>query len=236
MVAAAPVGYPTGAAKLEGVMIRVLLCACLLGCLGTASLLAEEPDSAWNLEALLESLSSAAAVESEFRESRHRGFRRVPADFRGTMRWDAELGLSLSYSEPRTQVMLIRSDAVFQSQRGGSPRRMPSSEESDFLRAILLDVFRFDRTVWEASFDIVAEFDEARWSIQLNPLESSEVAAMVERIEVSGEADAVDKLEIWRDERSRVEIEIRDSRTVEQWSADVLQEAFFRETEDGVER
>lgn len=235
MAAAASVALAQVYSEVEGLVIRVLLCACLLVWSGAVSLSAEEERSPWDLDALLQSLSSASAVESEFRESRHRGFRRVPADFRGTMRWDAELGLSLSYSEPRTQVMLIRSDAVFQSQRGRSPRRMPSSEESDFLRAILLDVFRFDRAVWEASFDIVAEFDEDRWSILLNPLEDSEVAGMVERIEISGEADAVRQLEIWRDERSRVEIEIRDSRTVEQWPESVLREAFFRETEDGEE-
>lgn len=217
-------------------MIRMLLCAWMIAGLSLPLIAAEGDSRKWDLDTLLERLSSASAVESEFSESRHRGFRRVPADFRGTLRWDADLGLSLSYAEPRTQVLLIRSNAVLQSQRGRAPRRMAASDQADFLRSILLDIFRFDRAVWEGSFDIVHRFDDqVGWLIVLSPLEDSAVAGMVERIEVSGEADRVKRLEIWRDERSRMEIEIRESRVVEEWADEVLRDAFFREGECGEE-
>jgi hypothetical protein len=216
---------------MEGIMKRIFLNAlCIVG-FGVTSLASAEVTKSADLDALLESLSSSSAVESDFSESRHRGFRRVASDFRGIMRWDRELGLSLSYTEPRTQVMLIRPDGVFQSRGGQSPRPMPSSAEGDFLRSVFLDVFSFNRDVWQISFAIRADFDnEDGWEIQLQPLADSSVVGMVERIEISGTGDELRHLEIWRDERSRIVIEMRDARTVEKWSESVLQEAFFRGT------
>lgn len=189
-----------------------------------------------DLSALLEKLSANTAMESQFNESRHRGFRRVPADFIGTMRWDAKLGLSLSYSEPHSQVLLIRQDAVFQSRRGSPPRRMPASAEADFLRSIMLDVFHFDAEVWAENFSIEDNFDDnGQWVLELSPLEGSEVRELVHRIQVSGNADKVRRIEIWRDERSRLEIEITSASPVEEWDEPVLREAFFVQNEPGGE-
>lgn len=206
----------------------------LLSCL---SILAESSDNQGiaqdqALDSLFEELSASKAVVSDFVEWRHNALRRVPSRFSGIMRWDEVLGLSLEYKEPRSQVILIREDAVWQKRAGRPPQAMSGSAESDLLRATLLQVFTFEREQWERHFDWQFSGDvSSAWEMTLNPSTEIQGAGLFQSITIRGNGLLVKHLTIHRDHRSRIEIEIHHSKSLNGWDAEELRDAFFKEAD-----
>ncbi|MCC5841625.1 MAG: hypothetical protein JJT96_16035 [Opitutales bacterium] len=212
-------------------MERVRLIVCLLAAFALCAVpLRADAETAIDpaLAELLAGMRASERIEAAFAERRHHPLRRVPSRFAGVLRRDPALGISLAYTQPREQVVSVLPDGLWRTRPDDSPARLPASEEGDALRFALLALFTFDAEKWKESFDI--EFSEATgegtWRIDLYPLAGQPAGSLISALVLQGSEQVLERMEIRRPNRSRIEIFITEPRSPEAWPPDVRAVAF----------
>lgn len=208
----------------------------LLACLAPGPLRAEgaEPeaavldpaqlDSGWR--ELFAALAAHGAVSSTFTERRWFAVRKEPVELRGELRHSPERGLSLRYTAPEEQLMIVDTQGILLRNAAGRSRALKPDPRSPQIDALLLPVLRFDLAELHRTFEIRGARDGARWRLEFTP-RVPELARAAGQLRVQGEDATVQLLAFSRGPKQRVEVAIEATQTGVVFSAEELKR-FFR--------
>lgn len=180
-------------------------------------------DPAW--QALFEQLRDQGAVYAAFTERRWFAVRKEPVVLHGELRHSPEHGLSLRYTEPTEQLMIIDTRGILLRNAAGRTRALKADPRAPQMDAMLLHVLRFDLAALDKVFAIRGAREGPYWRLDLSP-RSSDLARTLGSLTVEGEGAAVGRLEFSRGPKQRVEVRIGEARTGVTFSADELARYF----------
>lgn len=174
-------------------------------------------DDSWR--ALFRAVSAQGAVFSTFTERRWFSVRKEPVVLQGELRHSPERGLSLRYTAPEEQMMIIDAQGILLRNAAGRQRALKTDPRAPQVDAMLLHVLRFDMAALHRLFEIRGTRDDAGWRLVFTA-RTPELARAVGQLTVEGAASAVRRLEFSRGPKQRVEVQIHDTKTAVTFAAD----------------
>lgn len=173
-------------------------------------IVAGENDADWR--ALFAALASQGGVFSTFTEQRWFSVRKKPVVLQGELRHSAALGLSLRYTGPEEQMMIVDAQGILLRNARGRSRALETDPRAPGIDTALLQVLRFDEPALLRLFELHAVRDAAAWRLDF-VARSPELARALGQITVQGEGEEVRRLEFRRGAGQRVEVAIKETRT-----------------------
>ena len=183
-----------------------------------------ENDAPW--KELSTALAANGNVAAPFTENRFLPFKKIPVVFKGDMRLSPDRGLSLHYSTPQDQLMLVDSEGVLLRDGRGRSRELPNDPRAQAATTALLHVMRFDLPELAKNFDLYGKREGDTWQLVFDP-RPGELADALSRLIVTGRGVEVKKLEMRKSALQGIEILIGDVRTHVEFTPEELQK-FFR--------
>jgi hypothetical protein len=183
-----------------------------------------ENDAPW--KELAASLAANGNVAAPFTENRFLPFKKIPVVFTGDMRLSPERGLSLAYTKPENQLMIVDSKGVLLRDGRGRSRELPSDARAQSATTALLHVMRFDLPELSKNFDLYGRRDGDAWQLVFEP-RAGELANVLTRLVVTGQGAQVKKLEMRKSALQGIEILIGDVRDHVEFTPEEIQK-FFR--------
>ena len=180
-------------------------------------------DLAW--KDIATGLQAEKAVTTTFVENRWFPFRKVPTVLRGESRVSAEHGLSLHYTEPKAQLILLAAPGMLTRTAAGDTAA-PADPRAGAANSALLHALRFDLAALAGTFDLYGTRTGDTWQLALVPKEDS-LRRTLGRIAIEGEGVAVRRIEFRRSAVQRVEILIASPQSTAAFSPEELHR-FFR--------
>lgn len=216
--------------------MRRRLFAPLILILGLSVVFAEETDSlvtpAHQLNAsdpawkdIASGLQAEKSVTATFTENRWFPFRKVPTVLRGESRVSAEHGLSLHYTDPQEQIVIIDDQGML-TRTASHDTTPPDDPRAGAANSALLHVLRFDLAALAKTFDLYGARTDASWQLALVPKDES-LRRTLGRISIEGEGAAVRRIELRRSPVQRIEILIAPPQSTAAFS-DADLHRFFR--------
>lgn len=187
-------------------------------------IVAGQNDAAW--QPLFSALAGQGAVYSTFAENRWFSVKRKPVVLSGEMRHSAELGLSLHYSEPGEQVLVVDAQGLVMRDAKGRTRKLAADPKVPRIDTALLPVLRFDLPVLLELFTLHAARDGEDWRLDFVP-RTPELARSLSVVVVEGSGEAVRRLEFRRSAKQRVQVLIEETKTGVVFTDDEVKR-FFR--------
>jgi hypothetical protein len=181
-------------------------------------------DPAWR--DLFTQLAPDRTRQSEFEERRYFPFRRTPVVLHGEIRIIPERGLSLRYLKPEPHVLIIDSQGLLMRDENGRERAAPTDARMQAVTSALVSVLRFDLPTLEKSFAVHGRRDGDAWTLAFVPREAA-LADLIGVLAVSGEKTRLDRIDVVKSPKQRIEILISGTRDNVIFPGDVLQR-FFR--------
>lgn len=180
-------------------------------------------DPAWR--DIATGLQAEKSVTAAFTENRWFPFRKIPTVLRGESRVSAEHGLSLHYTDPKEQIIIIDDQGLLTrtNSRDATP---PDDPRAGAANSALLHVLRFDLAGLAKTFDLYGVRTGAAWQLALVPKDDS-LRRTLGRISIEGEGPAVRRIELRRSPVQRVEILIAPPQSTAAFSDEDLRR-FFR--------
>jgi hypothetical protein len=169
-----------------------------------------ESDAAWR--PLFAALAAKGAVVSAFTERRWFPFREAPVVLKGEMRFSPARGLSLQYLEPEPRLVVADEKGLLLRDARGRTRAVPAGRSGVASVVAMLAVMRFDLTALARTFEVRAARAGGAWRLDFVP-RAPEEARSLGRLVVTGEDEAVRRLEFRHSAKQRVEIVIGETRT-----------------------
>jgi len=167
-------------------------------------------DSAW--APLVAELKANAPLSATFDEYRYFPFRKGAAKLTGEIRLDPVRGLSLNYTSPEKQMLVVDAKGGFMADSRGRRRELPDDPRARAATSALLDVLRFDLRRLAENFDIYAARDADTWRFNFTP-KPGPLADVLHPIIVTGEGAIVKNIEMRKTASQRVEILIGETHT-----------------------
>ena len=125
-------------------------------------------DDRW--ESLFQNLPETDSVEAKFEEWRHSLLRDRPSYLKGVLRFDQNLGVSLSYLEPSQRTIIITEDSVALRNPEGETRSLPDEEKYNWIPDLIGTIFSFDLDSWKGGFLLKDYSLEGQiWSAVIEP-------------------------------------------------------------------
>jgi hypothetical protein len=180
-------------------------------------------DPAW--KDIATGLQAEKAVTTTFVENRWFPFRKVPTVLRGESRVSAEHGLSLHYTEPKEQIVIIDGQGMLTRTAAGDTAA-PADPRAEAANSALLHALRFDLAALAGTFDLYGIRTGDTWQLALVPKDDS-LRRTLGRIAIEGEGAAVRRIELRRSAVQRVEILIAPPQSTAAFSPEELHR-FFR--------
>lgn len=180
-------------------------------------------DADWR--ALFEKLAAEGAVRSAFTEERWFRFRTHPVILHGEMRSAPGHGLSLHYTDPEEQTMIVDEHGLVLRSAKGS-RELPADPAAPRMDTVLLPVLRFDLPALLRFFFLHAARDGADWRLDFEP-RTPELARQLSGLTVYGQDSRIVRLVFERAKNQRVVVEIGHTDTHVTFSPEELKR-FFR--------
>lgn len=168
-----------------------------------AELVAGENDGAW--QPLFTALAAQGGVQSTFTEHRWFSVKKTPVVLHGELRHSAELGLSLRYTQPEEQVLVVDAKGLLMRNAQGRTRSMAADPKAPRIDAALLPVLRFDLPALLKLFTLRAARDGDDWRLDFTP-RTPELARSLSVLTVEGTGESVRRLEFRRSAKQRVEV------------------------------
>ena len=168
-------------------------------------------DASW--QRLLAELQGAPPLRAEFEERRYFPFRRDYTALIGEIRLDPAHGLSLHYSSPQDQLMVVDARGGFMQNERGRRRELPDNPSARAATSALLHVLRFDLGRLAENFEIYAAREADRWAFAFIPRPDGQLAKALSPVTVRGEDGRVQLIEMRKSERQRVEIHVGATET-----------------------
>lgn len=163
-------------------------------------------------------------VAAEFEEKRHFPFRAAPIALRGEVRVSRERGLSLHYAPPQERTLIIDAQGMLIREPAGGNSVPPdprANAANDALRHVL--AFNFDALA--TGYELYGRREGEAWSLGLVPRDPG-VRRAIGNILVSGEGDAVRRIELRRSAKQHIDIVIAPPRPAAAFSAQELAKYF----------
>lgn len=180
-------------------------------------------DPAW--KDIASGLQAEKSVTATFTENRWFPFRKIPTVLRGESRVSAEHGLSLHYTDPKEQIVII-DDKGLLTRTNARDTVAPDDPRAGAANSALLHVLRFDLAGLAKTFDLYGARAGAAWQLALVPKDDS-LRRTLGRISIEGEGPAVRRIELRRSPVQRVEILIAPPQSTAPFSDEDLHR-FFR--------
>lgn len=187
-------------------------------------LVAGENDAAW--QPLFAALAAQGGVRSTFVENRWFSVKKEPVVLRGELRHSDARGLSLHYTQPEEQVMVVDAKGLLLRNAAGRTRSMAADPKAPRIDAALLPVLRFDLPALQQLFSLRAARDGDDWRLDFIP-RTPELARSLSVLTVEGVGERVRRLEFRRSAKQRVEVQIETTETGVAFSAEE-EKRFFR--------
>ena len=182
------------------------------------------PQAQWS--ALFGALGAKGTVFAPFTERRFFPFRREPTVLRGLLRFSADRGLSLQYTDPVPSVLVADPSGLLVRDKDGRSREIPAGSRETGAVAALLPIMRFDLQALYPRFAIRAMGSAAGWTIAFTPSDP-EVAGSLGEIAVGGAGTDVRRIEFRRSASQRIEIDVGATRSGVPFTPEELR-LFFR--------
>jgi len=181
-------------------------------------------DAEWT--PLFAALAGQGGVRSTFTENRWFSVKKTPVVLHGELRHSDERGLSLHYTEPEEQVMLVDAKGLMLRDAKGRTRSMAADPRAPRMDASLLPVLRFDLPALLKLFTLRAARDGDDWRLDFAP-RTPELARHLSTLTVEGSGERVRRLEFRRSAKQRVEVLIEETQTGVTFTAEE-EKRFFR--------
>ncbi len=180
-------------------------------------------DPAW--KDVASGLQAEKSVTATFTENRWFPFRKIPTVLRGESRVSAEHGLSLHYTDPKEQIVII-DDKGMLTRANSRDTPAPDDPRAGAANSALLHALRFDLAALSKTFDLYGTRTGAAWQLAMLPKDDS-LRRTLGRISIEGEGPTVRRIELRRSPVQRVEILIAPPQSTAPFSAEELRR-FFR--------
>ena len=182
-----------------------------------------ENDASWR--ELATALAANGNVAAPFTENRYLPFKKIPVVFTGDMRLSPDRGLSLAYTKPENQLMIVDSKGVLLRDGRGRQRELPNDPRAQAATTALLHVMRFDLPELAKNFDLYGQRTGDDWHLVFDP-RPGELASVLSRLIVTGHRAQVKKLEMRKSALQGIEILIGDVRTHVDFTPEEIQKSF----------
>ncbi|MGH7958736.1 MAG: outer membrane lipoprotein carrier protein LolA [Opitutaceae bacterium] len=181
-------------------------------------------DPAWR--ELFEKLAPNKTRQSSFEERRYFPFRKTPVVLQGEIRIVPELGLSLRYLEPERRILIVDRKGLLMREEAGQERAAPTDSRAQAATSALVHVLRFDFEALRKDFEVHGRRDGAAWALAFVPRDPT-FGNLLGVLTVSGEQNALRKIEMIKSPTQRIEITIKETQEDVLFTADTIRR-FFR--------
>jgi len=164
--------------------------------------------------------------QSSFEEKRYFPFKKAPVRLTGEIRIIPGRGLSLRYVSPEEQIMIVDAQGLLIRDRDGRERQVPSDRRAQAATAALVNVLRFDLVKLQLEFEVHGRREGAAWSMAFVPRDPN-LATLLGVLAVSGEGDALTRIEMIKSQTQRIAIEVSETREAVLFTGDTIRR-FFR--------
>jgi hypothetical protein len=144
----------------------------------------------------------------------------------GDIRIVPDRGLSLGYAGPKAHVIIIDQKGVLMRDENGRERSAPDDNRARMATSALSHILRFELAALEKEFVLHGLRNGEEWTLGFVPRDKS-FADLLGSIDVHGKGDALDRIDMIKSEKQRIEIAITNARADVIFPPDVLQR-FFR--------
>lgn len=186
-------------------------------------LVAGANDADWR--PLFAALAAQGDVRSTFTEHRWFSVRKEPVTLHGELRHSAGRGLSLHYTQPEEQVLVVDAQGLLMRDAKGRTRTLAADPRAPRMDAALLPVLRFDLPALLRLFSLRAARDGDDWRLDFTP-RTPELARSLSVLTVEGRGEVVSRLEFRRSAKQRVEVLIETTETGVTFSAEEMRRHF----------
>jgi hypothetical protein len=183
-----------------------------------------ENDAAWR--PLFAALAAQGGVHSTFTENRWFSVKKEPVVLHGELRHSEARGLSLHYSQPEEQLMVVDDKGLLLRNAQGRTRTMAADPHAPRIDAALLPVLRFDLPALLQLFTLHAAREGEDWRLDFVP-RTPELTRHLSVIVVEGVGERVRRLEFRRSAKQRVEVLIEETQIGVNFTAEE-EKRFFR--------
>lgn len=163
--------------------------------------------------------------QSRFEERRYFPFRKQPVVLQGEIRIVPELGLSLRYLQPEARIMIVDQKGLLFRDDSGQERAAPSDSRAQAATAALVHVLRFDFEALKKEFEVHGRRQGETWTLAFVPRDP-EFAKLLGLLTVSGERNALRKIEMIKSPTQRIEITIQETQEDVLFTADTIRRYF----------
>lgn len=164
--------------------------------------------------------------QSNFEEHRYFPFRKTPTILKGEIRIMPDRGLSLRYLEPEAHTLIVDKEGLLMRNDEGRQRAAPSDSRAQQAIGALMSVLRFDVAELEKNFTIYGRRAGDAWSLSFVPRETS-LRDLTGTLRVHGTGAHLDRIEMVKSDKQRIEILITDTQDNVLFPANVIAR-FFR--------
>lgn len=193
--------------------------------IGPGTLLADPAhDPAWT--ELFSRLAASKTRQSQFEERRFFPFRTTPVILKGEIRIAPGRGLSLRYLEPDQRILIVDAKGLLMRDDEGHDRAAPSDSRAQAVTAALVSVLQFDLPALQKSFVMYGRHEGNSWMLGFVPRDPA-LANMIGTLLVSGEQTRLDRIEMTKSAKQRIEILVSGTREDVIFPGDVIGR-FFR--------
>ena len=181
-------------------------------------------DPGW--KELFARLAPEKARRSKFEERRIFPFRTTPIILNGEIRISAERGLSLHYLGEKPQIVIIDQKGVLMRDERGQQRKAPADPRADAATSALFQILRFDLPALARTFVLHGRRDGEVWTLGFEPRDTT-LGGLIGSVIVQGERGRVDRINMVKSEKQRIEISISETKEDVSFDAEELKR-FFR--------
>lgn len=212
-----------------GLALVVLLLCPLPGRAGEPDLLVQSAHRlapaapAWS--DLIDAFAHHPDTLADFTERRFFPFKREPVELKGEVRVSATRGLSLHYTAPEEHTVILDEHGVLIRAAAGEKTPLADPRAAAANEA-LRHIVSLDLPALEKDFEIYGRRDGEGWTLALVP-RTDEARRSIGRINVTGEAATIRRIEIRRTAKQSIEITIGPPRPSAEFTTEELK-AFFR--------
>ncbi|HWL17529.1 MAG TPA: outer membrane lipoprotein carrier protein LolA [Opitutus sp.] len=175
-------------------------------------------------KSLFDALSAPIPRFATFEEERSFAFKKQPVVLQGELRQMPGHGVSLTYTEPNRQTVIIDDAGVLMRNEHGRDRALPARRTPATV-AHLGELLQFDVTTLARNFELAGDRDGERWILALKPLDGA-AAEATGAILLRGHRAQIDEIVLSPERGPRIRISITAVRTGQPFAAAELARYF----------
>lgn len=172
---------------------------------------------------LVELFAHQPDAAADFEEQRVFPFRKEPVTLRGEVRVSRQRGLSLHYTSPDEQVVIVDLQGLLV--RTSTGETVPPDPRAVGGISALLHILNLDFAALEKEFEVFGQRSDATWSIVLVP-RADGMRRAIGNIHVTGEAAVVRAIHLRRSARQHIDISLSAPRAPVTFSAEEMTRYF----------